>query len=178
MVSSENVGCFLRLLKQPLPGLWAPVITVLLAIVATVLSARHSNEKSSYWEKFRFCLIPIAQCKGVQIQESKKNFACGIRNKAQRIRNPSQIGIRNPESTNYLESVIHHVESGCLGFPYIEREIQCTLSFFFLFGNNLNSPAQTHLHRSSYSQQLRCCILFLVPPWPPATGSSLPYLLE
>ena len=27
VVASENVGCFLRLLKQPLPGLWAPVIT-------------------------------------------------------------------------------------------------------------------------------------------------------
>ena len=40
------------------------------------------------------------------------------------------------------------------------------------------SPTQTHLHRLSYSQHLQCCILFLVPPWPPTTGSSLPYLLE
>ena len=36
---------------------------------------------------------------------------------------------------------------------------------FFFFGNNLNSPVQTFRpHRSSYSQHLRCCILFLVPP--------------
>ena len=35
---------------------------------------------------------------------------------------------------------------------------------FFFFGNNLNSPVQTFPHRSSYSQHLRCCILFLVPP--------------
>ena len=29
VVASENVRCFLRLLKQPLLGLWAPVITFL-----------------------------------------------------------------------------------------------------------------------------------------------------
>ena len=45
---------FLRLLKQPSPGLWAPVITFLLAVVAIVLSARHSNEKSSYWKSYVF----------------------------------------------------------------------------------------------------------------------------